>query len=78
MSSPPAKPAPAAFVEPPEAKQAFAEKATEIVERAANGRMSRGRIWTDIVYAVDGARGMAGRNYSDDQIVGAIQEAAAH
>ena len=79
-------PALAAFVElklpaialaTPEAKQAFTEKATDIVERAANGRIRRDHIWTNIVYAADGAWGIAGRSYRNEQLIAAIQEAAA-
>ncbi|WP_321886243.1 tautomerase family protein [Paraburkholderia bannensis] len=79
------KPAAAAFVEltlpqialaTPEAKQAFTEKATTILEQAAGGRLARDRIWTNIVYAADGSWGIAGRAHSNADLVEAIQEAA--
>ncbi|WP_321881194.1 tautomerase family protein [Paraburkholderia bannensis] len=79
------KPAAAAFVEltlpqialaTPEAKQAFTEKATTILEQAAGGRLTRDRIWTNIVYAADGSWGIAGRAHSNADLVDAIQEAA--
>ena len=79
------QPAAAAFVElklpgialaSAEARQAFIEAATAIVERAAEGRLQRGQIWTNIVYAADGAWGIAGRAYSNTELVGAIQGAA--
>jgi len=79
------KPAPAVFIElklpgialaTAEAKQAFIEAATEIVERAAEGRLSRDHIWTNIVYAADEAWGIGGRAFSNAQLVGAIQQAA--
>ena len=79
------KPAAAAFVElklpqialaSAEAKQAFIEAATAIVERAAEGRLQAGQIWTNIVYAADGAWGIAGRAYSNEKLIGAIQDAA--
>src|SRR5204863_893193 len=61
-------PAPAAFIElklpaialaTPEAKQAFIEEATRVVESAAEGRLQRDHIWTNIVYAEDGSWGIA-------------------
>ncbi|NIE63015.1 Tautomerase enzyme [Burkholderia sp. Ax-1719] len=79
------KPAAAAFVEltlpqialaTPEAKQAFTEKATAILERAAGGRLTRDHIWTNIVYAADGSWGIAGHAHSNADLVEAIQEAA--
>jgi phenylpyruvate tautomerase PptA (4-oxalocrotonate tautomerase family) len=80
------KPAPAVFIElklpeialaTAEAKQAFIKAATEIVEHAANGRLRRDHIWTNIVYAADESWGIGGHAYSNTQLVGAIQEAAA-
>jgi phenylpyruvate tautomerase PptA (4-oxalocrotonate tautomerase family) len=80
------KAAPAAFIElklpaialaTPEAKQAFIEEATNIVERAAGGKLPRDRIWTNIVYAAEGSWGIAGRAYSNAELVGAVQRAAA-
>jgi phenylpyruvate tautomerase PptA (4-oxalocrotonate tautomerase family) len=80
------KPAPAVFIElklpgialaTAEAKQAFIAAATDVVERAANGRLRRDHIWTNIVYAADESWGIGGHAYSNAQLVGAIQEAAA-
>ena len=80
------KPAAAAFVElklpavaltTPEAQRAFSEAATAILERAAEGRLSRDRIWTNVVYAADGSWGIGGHAYSNAELVGAIQRAAA-
>jgi len=82
----PGKPAPAVFIElklpgialaTTEAKQAFIEAATDVVERAAGGRVLRDHIWTNIVYAADEAWGIGGHAYSNAQLVGAIQDAAA-
>ncbi|WP_322053376.1 Tautomerase enzyme [Paraburkholderia bannensis] len=79
------KPAAAAFVEltlplialaTPEAKQVFTEKATAILEQAAEGRLTRDRIWTNIVYAADGSWGIAGRAHSNADLIEAIQETA--
>lgn len=78
------KPVAAAFIElklpeialaTPEAKRAFIERATDIVERAAEGRIKREHIWSNIVYAPEGAWGIAGRSYSNADLVGAIQSA---
>ncbi|MBB3259288.1 hypothetical protein F4827_004163 [Paraburkholderia bannensis] len=78
------QPTAAAFVEltlpqialaTPEAKQAFTEKATAILEHAADGRLTRDHIWTNIVYAADGSWGIAGRAHSNADLVDAIQEA---
>jgi hypothetical protein len=80
------KPAAAAFIElklpgialaTTEAKQAFTEEATTIVERASNGRLSRDHIWTNIVYAADGSWGIGGRAYDNTELVNEIQQAAA-
>ena len=60
-----------------EAKQAFIERATSVLERAAEGRLRREHIWSNIVYAPDGAWGIAGRSYSNVDLVGAIQQSAA-
>lgn len=61
----------------PEAKKAFIEKATDIVEKAAGGRLKREHIWSNIVYAPDGAWGIAGRSYSNADLIGAITGASA-
>lgn len=80
------KPAPAVFIElklppialaTPEAKQAFTEAATTILEKAAEGRVKRDHIWTNVVYAAEGAWGIGGRAYSNSELVDAIQHAAA-
>ncbi|MGY5806792.1 tautomerase family protein [Rhizobium sp. LEGMi198b] len=60
-----------------EAKRAFIEAATTIVERASNGRISREHIWTNIVYAAEGSWGIGGQVYDNTQLVSAIQRAAA-
>jgi phenylpyruvate tautomerase PptA (4-oxalocrotonate tautomerase family) len=77
--------APAAFVElklpgialaTAEAKQAFIEAATTAVERAAEGRLLREHIWTNIVYAAEGSWGIGGLAYDHAELAGAIQNAA--
>lgn len=78
--------APVAFVElklpgialaTAEARQAFIARATDVVARAAGGRLPRERIWVNIVYAEDGAWGIAGQAYTNDDLIGAVQQAAA-
>jgi phenylpyruvate tautomerase PptA (4-oxalocrotonate tautomerase family) len=78
------KPAPAAFVElklpaialaTPESKQAFIEAATTAVEHAAEGRLPRNHIWTNIVYAEEGSWGIAGHAYDHVALISAIQHA---
>jgi phenylpyruvate tautomerase PptA (4-oxalocrotonate tautomerase family) len=78
-------PAPAAFIElklpgialaTPEDKQAFIEAATTAVERAAEGRLRRDHIWTNIVYVEEGSWGAAGLAYDNAKLIGAIQAAA--
>ncbi|CDZ36949.1 Tautomerase enzyme [Neorhizobium galegae bv. officinalis] len=56
----------------PEAKSAFIEKATDIVEKAAGGRLKREHIWSNIVYAPEGAWGIAGRSYDNASLIEAI------
>jgi phenylpyruvate tautomerase PptA (4-oxalocrotonate tautomerase family) len=80
------KPVEAAFVElklpeialaTAEAKRAFIERATDVVERAAGGRLRRDHIWSNIVYAPEGAWGIAGRSYDNGDLVDAITASAA-
>jgi phenylpyruvate tautomerase PptA (4-oxalocrotonate tautomerase family) len=80
------KPAAAAFVElklpeialaTPETKQVFIEKATDILEQAADGRLKREHIWSNIVYAPEGAWGIAGKSYGQADLVTAISGAPA-
>jgi phenylpyruvate tautomerase PptA (4-oxalocrotonate tautomerase family) len=80
------KPVEAAFVElklpeialaTPEAKRAFIEKATDVVEKAAGGRLKREHIWANIVYAPEGAWGIAGRSYGNADLIDAITGATA-
>jgi len=56
----------------PEAKSAFIKKATDIVEKAAEGRLKREHIWSNIVYAPEGAWGIGGRSYDNASLIEAI------
>ncbi|GLH75484.1 hypothetical protein SSBR45G_03920 [Bradyrhizobium sp. SSBR45G] len=80
------KPVAAAFIElklpeialaTREAKTAFLEKATDVVEKAGGGRLKREHIWSNIVYAPDGAWGIAGESYGNADLVAAIADATA-
>lgn len=80
------KPVAAAFVElklpaialaTDEAKNAFIKKATDIVERAGGGRLKREHIWSNIVYAPEGAWGIAGRGYGNADLIAAISGSVA-
>ncbi|MBP1858466.1 tautomerase family protein [Rhizobium herbae] len=80
------KPVDAAFVElklpmvaltTPEAKRAFLGKATDIVEKAAGGRLKREHIWSNIIYAPEGGWGIAGESYSNADLGQAIAASAA-
>jgi len=80
------KPVDAAFVElklpevalaTPEAKRAFIERATDVVEKAAGGKIRREHIWSNIVYAPEGAWGIAGRSYAPADLGKAIAESSA-
>ncbi|WP_339776721.1 hypothetical protein [uncultured Thalassospira sp.] len=79
------KPVNAAFIElklpeiavaTPEAKRAFIERATDVVEKAANGKIKREHIWSNIVYAPEGAWGIAGRSYANADLGDAIARSA--
>lgn len=59
----------------PEAKSAFIKAATDIVEKAAGGRLKREHIWSNIVYAPEGAWGIAGRSYDNASLIEAIVSA---
>lgn len=80
------KPVNAAFVElklpeialaTPEAKRAFIKRATDVVEKAAGGKIRREHIWSNIVYAPEGAWGIAGQSFSGADFGEAIASSAA-
>ncbi|CAM8846171.1 Tautomerase enzyme [Burkholderia pseudomallei] len=67
---------PAVALVTPDAKQRFIQRATAVMEQAASGRLTRDRIWVNVVYAVDGAWGIAGRGYSNAELIDRIGAAA--
>lgn len=60
-----------------EEKRAFIKTATDLVEQACEGRLPRERIWVNIVYAPEGAWGIAGRAYTSADFIAAITGQAA-
>ncbi|MBP1852594.1 Tautomerase enzyme [Rhizobium halophytocola] len=65
------------FVLPtPELKRRWISEGTEIIERAAAGRLPRARIFANIKYAVDGGWGIAGIAYDNEGLGAAIAAAA--
>lgn len=77
---------PAAFVElklpavalaAADKQRQFVERATEIVLQRAGGRLTPPQVWVNVVHAVDGGWGIAGRRYDNAALVDSIQRAAA-
>jgi len=77
---------PAAFVElklpavalaAADRQRQFVERATAIVLRRAGGRLTPAQVWVNVVHAVDGGWGIAGRRYDNATLVDSIQSAAA-
>jgi hypothetical protein len=57
----------------PQAKRDWVRRSTDIVERAAQGRLSRERIYANVTYADEGSWGIAGTAYDNAQLGAAIQ-----
>lgn len=53
-------------------KQAFIADATDIVLKAANGKLQKDHVWVNMVYAVDGLWGIAGKSYTNAELGKAI------
>ncbi|AZQ55400.1 Tautomerase enzyme [Burkholderia cenocepacia] len=68
---------PAVALAAPDTQRRFVERATEIVLRRAGGRLTPGQVWVNVVHAVDGGWGIAGRRYDNAALVDSIQRAAA-
>jgi hypothetical protein len=56
-----------------EVQLGYIEEATNIVHEASGGKQPRERIWVNVVHAVDGAWGVAGKAMTNDE----LKEAAA-
>jgi phenylpyruvate tautomerase PptA (4-oxalocrotonate tautomerase family) len=60
----------------PAQKAAFVADATDIVHAATGGQQPKDRIFVNMVYAVDGLWGIAGKAYSNSDLLEAVSRAA--
>lgn len=56
-------------------KQAFIRQATDIIDRAADGRVARQHIYVNMVYTVDGLWGIGGKAYTNQGLLDAVAAA---
>ncbi len=63
-----------ALATPPQ-KEAYVREVTEVIAKAAEGRVARDRIYVNMLYAVDGLWGIAGRTYTNEELGEAIRTA---
>lgn len=59
-----------------EQKKQFVTRVTDIVKKAAGGKLTSEQIWVNAVYAVDGMWGIGGKTYTIEELGDAIGEAA--
>lgn len=59
----------------PKQKQGFVAEATEIVANATGGRHPKERIFVNMVYAIDGLWGIAGKAYTNADLTDAVSRA---
>lgn len=59
-----------------EVKQEFVAAVTDIIDRLKAGTHPRERTYVNVTYAVEGAWGIAGKAYSNAEMVDAVQRAA--
>jgi hypothetical protein len=52
-----------------EVQQAYVKEATDIVHDACDGKLARESIWVNMRHAVDGGWGIAGRAYTNAELV---------
>ncbi|WP_019868204.1 hypothetical protein [Methylovulum miyakonense] len=52
----------------------YIEEATNIVFEAADGKLPKDQIWVNVVHAVDGAWGIAGKAMTNDELKTAISQ----
>ena len=55
-----------------EAQIGYVAEATDIVHAASGGRQPKERIWVNVVHAVDGAWGVAGRAMTNAELMEAV------
>lgn len=60
--------APSFVLADPTLQSAWIARGTQIIEKAAQGRIPRNRIYGNVVHALDGAWGIAGVAYSNDAL----------
>ena len=51
-----------------EIQQGYVEEATRIVAEASGGKQPLDRIWVNVLHAVDGAWGIAGKAFTNQQL----------
>ncbi|MFZ3087819.1 MAG: hypothetical protein WA123_07115 [Methylotenera sp.] len=59
-----------------EQKQAFVMEVTEAALKSSSGRVSRERVYVNMVYAVDGLWGIGGRAFTNQELGEAIADAS--
>ncbi len=52
-----------------ELQSAYIKEATDIIEEACDGKQPREHIWVNVKYAADGGWGIAGKAYSNDELI---------
>lgn len=67
---------PAATFPHAEVKQAFIGEVTDIIDELKAGAHPRERTFVNVTYAVDGAWGIGGKAYTNEELGAAIQAAA--
>lgn len=55
-----------------ELQLAWIERATQIIVEAAAGKVTKERVWGNVVHAVDGLWGIGGHAYSNDELAAAL------
>ena len=58
----------------PEQKQAFVAETTELVVAASGGKHPKNRTYVNMVYAVDGLWGIAGKAYTNSELGDAVRK----
>ena len=50
----------------------YVKEATQIVEQLTKGRIPKERVWVNVIHAVDGAWGIAGHAYTNEELGAAV------
>jgi phenylpyruvate tautomerase PptA (4-oxalocrotonate tautomerase family) len=58
----------------PQQKQAYVAEVTEIILRASGGRVARDRVYVNVVYPVDGLWGIAGKAYTNAELIETVSK----